>query len=455
MAQLFLKNNQSIIFLLSLNLLLNFFKIPKSLSYDYSLLPKLESGPQFSQIYHSQFFQNYSPPFSFSLYFLANAQKKLSYTSILVLPLQPYGIFSLSYFQHDTQHSFPLPQQNFILHFKESAFNFTYQKYFHLFKLQIGLNLSDPVHFSPFQFNGQILPSMNLSLQFLPKLDMLFSFGLLNLFKKSSQLVHDHSESFFMSASTVIFQPLAFKISLHQSKKQQIHSHFLLQYPLSHHWTLGLNLSIQPLTIAPKISLHTQVGNFTTILGTRNRLFFASFAYSYSIQTQYPSKSSKTFLTPPSTYHSNPSPPNQKNLPLVNINTADIQTLITLPGIGPKTAQKIVRHRQNYGPFYSKIELLQVKGIGLKKYLKLKNFISLGNIPQNNQWPPIHRWSMKHFVELGFPPSLALKLVLLIKNPNFNGQLNQFFSVQGFTKDHLKKIKQKLKTLPPLKINKP
>ena len=286
---------------------------------------------------------------------------------------------------------------------------------------------------------------MNLSLQFLPKSDILFSFGLLNLFKKSSRLVHDHSESFFMSASAVIFQPLALKLSLHRSKRQQINAHLLFQYPLSDHWKLGLNLSIQPLTIAPKISAHTKFGNFTTILGIQNRLFFASFSYSYSIQTQYSSK----FSIPPIIHHPTSPPTHQKNLSLVNINTADIQTLTTLPGIGPKTAQKIVQHRQNYGPFYSKIDLLQVKGIGLKKYLKLKNFISLGNIPQNNQWPPIRRWSMKHFVELGFPPSLSLQLVLLIKNPNFTGQLNQFFSVKGFTKEHLEKIKQKLKTLSP------
>ncbi len=50
---------------------------------------------------------------------------------------------------------------------------------------------------------------------------------------------------------------------------------------------------------------------------------------------------------------------------LVNINAADVQTLVTqLKGVGPARAQEIVRHRETFGPFASTDELIEVKGIG-------------------------------------------------------------------------------------------
>jgi competence protein ComEA len=61
----------------------------------------------------------------------------------------------------------------------------------------------------------------------------------------------------------------------------------------------------------------------------------------------------------------------------VNINKADLKILTSLPGIGIKTAEKIIQLRDKKGRF-SKIEdLLDVKGIGTKKFEKLKNFITI------------------------------------------------------------------------------
>lgn len=48
----------------------------------------------------------------------------------------------------------------------------------------------------------------------------------------------------------------------------------------------------------------------------------------------------------------------------VDINTADVLQLQTLPGIGPVLAERIVQYREEHGPFQSVEELLQVKGIG-------------------------------------------------------------------------------------------
>jgi competence ComEA-like helix-hairpin-helix protein len=59
----------------------------------------------------------------------------------------------------------------------------------------------------------------------------------------------------------------------------------------------------------------------------------------------------------------------------ININTADIKLLSLLPGIGVKTAEKIVELRNSIGKFTSTRDLLKVKGIGDKKFSKLEKYI--------------------------------------------------------------------------------
>ena len=56
----------------------------------------------------------------------------------------------------------------------------------------------------------------------------------------------------------------------------------------------------------------------------------------------------------------------------VNINTASAADLQALPGIGAKTAALIVEYRQKNGPFKKVEELMNVRGIGEKNFLKLK-----------------------------------------------------------------------------------
>lgn len=56
----------------------------------------------------------------------------------------------------------------------------------------------------------------------------------------------------------------------------------------------------------------------------------------------------------------------------VNINTATKDELTSLPGIGPAKAQAILDYRKAHGPFKTVEELKDVKGIGAKRFEKLK-----------------------------------------------------------------------------------
>lgn len=61
----------------------------------------------------------------------------------------------------------------------------------------------------------------------------------------------------------------------------------------------------------------------------------------------------------------------------VNLNAATLAQLQTLPGVGVSTAQRIVDYRQKNGAFKKVEELMNVKGLGEKSFLKLKPLITV------------------------------------------------------------------------------
>jgi competence protein ComEA len=63
---------------------------------------------------------------------------------------------------------------------------------------------------------------------------------------------------------------------------------------------------------------------------------------------------------------------------LVNINSAAVTDLEGLPGVGAKTAARIIEYRQKNGPFKKVEELMNVRGIGEKNFLKLKPQLTVG-----------------------------------------------------------------------------
>ena len=63
---------------------------------------------------------------------------------------------------------------------------------------------------------------------------------------------------------------------------------------------------------------------------------------------------------------------------LIDINTASLAELDSLPGIGPTTAQKIIDYREQNGPFLTKEDIINVSGIGPGTYERLKDLITVG-----------------------------------------------------------------------------
>lgn len=59
----------------------------------------------------------------------------------------------------------------------------------------------------------------------------------------------------------------------------------------------------------------------------------------------------------------------------INLNKADKTELMKLPGIGEKTALKIIEYRQSSGGFKNVEEIQEVKGIGPAKFGKIKKYV--------------------------------------------------------------------------------
>jgi len=62
----------------------------------------------------------------------------------------------------------------------------------------------------------------------------------------------------------------------------------------------------------------------------------------------------------------------------LDLNSATLDELIDLPGIGPVLAQRIIEYREKHGGFKTVEELLEIRGIGPKRFEQLKGRVRLG-----------------------------------------------------------------------------
>jgi competence protein ComEA len=68
----------------------------------------------------------------------------------------------------------------------------------------------------------------------------------------------------------------------------------------------------------------------------------------------------------------------------VNLNTATVAQLEALPGIGRSTAERILEYRQKSGGFKKVEDLMNVRGIGEKSFLKLKPLVTVSSPKSGN-----------------------------------------------------------------------
>jgi len=71
--------------------------------------------------------------------------------------------------------------------------------------------------------------------------------------------------------------------------------------------------------------------------------------------------------------------------PVINLNTASATQLEQLPGVGPKTAARIIEYRQKNNGFKKVEEIMNVRGIGEKTFLKMKDQLTIAGPKANPQ----------------------------------------------------------------------
>ncbi|AXT37760.1 helix-hairpin-helix domain-containing protein [Alteromonas sp. BL110] len=59
----------------------------------------------------------------------------------------------------------------------------------------------------------------------------------------------------------------------------------------------------------------------------------------------------------------------------IDLNSATVEQLVSLPGVGQSKAKAIIKYREEVGPFLEVAQLTQVKGIGEKMLSKIENYV--------------------------------------------------------------------------------
>lgn len=98
---------------------------------------------------------------------------------------------------------------------------------------------------------------------------------------------------------------------------------------------------------------------------------------SFSTESPTIESSTKESFTKESSVTGSSSSKSEKITTKININTASVEELQTLKGIGPATAKSIILYREEYGAFSAIEEIMNVKRIGEKTFAKIKERITV------------------------------------------------------------------------------
>ncbi|WP_232617982.1 ComEA family DNA-binding protein [Thermosipho africanus] len=137
---------------------------------------------------------------------------------------------------------------------------------------------------------------------------------------------------------------------------------------------------------------------------------------------------------------------------IIDLNKADLEQLMSLPGIGTVKAKAIISYRQAHGNFNSIDDLINVTGIGPSTLEKIRDYVTVSKtnevqINMNNELKKINinKADEKQLEKLpGIGPTKAKRIIeYREKNGKFNS-LNELLNVNGIGPKTLEKIKNYL-----------
>ncbi len=133
----------------------------------------------------------------------------------------------------------------------------------------------------------------------------------------------------------------------------------------------------------PKENADLQAINLATKIEDGSRIYVPSIEetrYRIEQEVEYPKLSDKTKLNGLASRSKAIGSGSKLRIPgegIVHINSADVEELQRLPGVGPATAEKILEYRSRVGKFTQPEQLMDVKGIGPKTFEKMRPFVAL------------------------------------------------------------------------------
>ncbi|MBN1897326.1 MAG: helix-hairpin-helix domain-containing protein [Spirochaetes bacterium] len=196
-------------------------------------------------------------------------------------------------------------------------------------------------------------------------------------------------------------------------------------------YALGLGLSFQHMTFDYALSIHNTLGNQHIIslkfsLGKEKKLIFA----------EKPPKEETTAV------------PEVEYLgPRININTAGLEELQQLPRVGPKTAAKIIEHRNTQGPFKKIDDIQNVKGIGPKTFAKMRHIITVGGEEEGQEEKiapmafDLNKAQMKDFIDKGISPIIGLRIIQYREKKGVIKSVEEIKGLEGMTPEIYQKLK--------------